>query len=160
MQFSTSFLVAALASAVIASPAQLQDKRNYPSTTLKTTTTTAAWPTTTVKPTTTWKPTTTSPASGYPTTTTTGGAWPTTTSGSGSGGSGGYDPCTAALYSQPQCCSDDVLGVADVDCASPTAVPSSPSNFAAICAASGQTARCCVIPVLGQAVLCDTPVGL
>ncbi|KAI1330751.1 Cerato-ulmin hydrophobin family [Xylariaceae sp. FL0255] len=73
---------------------------------------------------------------------------------------GFYKPCTDALYSQPQCCATDVLGVADLDCATPTSVPTSPSDFAAICAKSGDTARCCVIPVLGQSVLCDTPVGL
>ncbi|KAI1322047.1 fungal hydrophobin [Xylariaceae sp. FL0255] len=85
-------------------------------------------------------------------------ATPTTTSGSKPTGSG-YDPCSG-LYGEAQCCSTDALGVADLDCASPTAVPTSPTSFAAICAESGQTARCCVLPVLGQAVLCDTPVGL
>jgi hypothetical protein len=38
--------------------------------------------------------------------------------GGGSGGGGGaFNPCAGALYSNPQCCSTDVLGVADLDCA-------------------------------------------
>nr|ABS59370.1 hydrophobin [Trichoderma atroviride] len=56
--------------------------------------------------------------------------------------------CAAGLYSTPQCCAVDVLGVADLNCAGPN------------CAAIGQEARCCVLPVLGQDVLCQTPPGL
>ncbi|KAI0432827.1 fungal hydrophobin [Xylaria sp. FL1042] len=70
-----------------------------------------------------------------------------------------YDACSG-LYDSLQCCSTDVLGVADLDCATPTAVPTSPASFAAICAAGGQTARCCVLPVLGQSILCQDPLGL
>ncbi|KAI0161312.1 hydrophobin [Xylariaceae sp. FL1272] len=83
--------------------------------------------------------------------------------GSGGSGSGGsttpYDACSG-LYDTLQCCATDVLGVADLDCATPGAVPTSASNFEAICAAQGQRARCCVLPVLGQDVLCQTPLGL
>ncbi|KAI3327751.1 Cryparin [Xylariaceae sp. AK1471] len=71
-----------------------------------------------------------------------------------------YDACPDGLYSVPQCCATDVLGVADLNCASPSSVPSSPVTFQAGCAASGDRARCCVVPVLGQAVLCETPVGV
>ena len=71
----------------------------------------------------------------------------------------GYDPCSG-LYDSAQCCATDVLGVADLDCASPPAVPNSASDFRAICAKIGQRARCCVLPVLGQGVLCQTPVGV
>ncbi|KAI0392555.1 hydrophobin precursor [Xylariaceae sp. FL0594] len=71
-----------------------------------------------------------------------------------------YDACPVGLYSVPQCCSTDVLGVADLNCAAPSAVPYSPSNFQAICAKGGQTARCCVVPVAGQDLLCVTPEGL
>ncbi|KAI8166347.1 Cerato-ulmin [Colletotrichum sp. SAR 10_71] len=70
-----------------------------------------------------------------------------------------YDPCSG-LYDSAQCCATDVLGVADLDCASPTSVPSSANDFRKICAVGGQRARCCVLPVLGQAVLCQTPVGV
>ncbi|KAI1744450.1 hydrophobin 2 [Xylaria scruposa] len=141
-------------------------------------TTTTTWgggnPTTTTKPgggnpTTTTKPgggnptTTTAPGGGNPTTTTKpGGGNPTTTSpgSTPTGGNGGYDACPDGLYSNPQCCATDVLGVADLDCHSPSSVPSDVTNFRNICAAGGQRARCCVIPVLGQAVLCQTPPGL
>jgi hypothetical protein len=44
-------------------------------------------------------------------------------SGSGSGSGGAYNPCTGALYSNPQCCSTDVLGVADLDCGNGMAPP-------------------------------------
>ncbi|KAI1303494.1 hydrophobin-like protein [Xylaria venustula] len=71
-----------------------------------------------------------------------------------------YDACPDGLYSVPQCCATDVLGVADLNCASPSAVPTSASNFKSICAAGGERARCCVVPVLGQSVLCETPAGL
>ena len=112
--------------------------------------------------------------------------------GGGSGGAGGvvgrYTACSG-LYSSPQCCATDVLGVADLDCAnrrspmhfietasalvcrSPSplpsppyyrapcalhadsqfvapSVPSSASAFSAVCAAGGQRARCCVLPVV------------
>ncbi|KAI0518272.1 hydrophobin precursor [Xylaria bambusicola] len=82
----------------------------------------------------------------------------------GGGGGGGspapYVACPPGLYSNPQCCSVDVEGVADLDCASPTSTPSSAASFQSICAKGGQQAACCVVPVLGQAVLCETPVGL
>ncbi|KAI1755750.1 hydrophobin-like protein [Xylaria castorea] len=71
-----------------------------------------------------------------------------------------YHPCPNGLYSSPQCCATDVLGVADLDCHSPSAVVTSASSFKNVCAAGGQRARCCVIPVLGQSVLCQTPPGL
>ncbi|KXJ87464.1 Cerato-ulmin hydrophobin family [Microdochium bolleyi] len=80
------------------------------------------------------------------------------------GGGGGsnttpYDPCSG-LYDSAQCCATDILGVANLDCAGPGATLTSSANFAAVCAAKGQRARCCVIPILGQAVLCQAPAGL
>ncbi|KAI0188408.1 hydrophobin-like protein [Astrocystis sublimbata] len=71
-----------------------------------------------------------------------------------------YVPCPSGLYSVPQCCATDVLGVADLNCFSPSSVPTSASSFKGICAKGGQRARCCVVPVLGQSVLCETPAGL
>ncbi|KAI1125612.1 hydrophobin-like protein [Nemania abortiva] len=74
---------------------------------------------------------------------------------------GPYTACGGqGLYSVPQCCATDVLGVADLNCHSPSSYPFSVSNFRDICANGGQRARCCVLPVLGQAVLCETPTGL
>ncbi|TGJ87449.1 hypothetical protein E0Z10_g1295 [Xylaria hypoxylon] len=96
--------------------------------------------------------TTTTPGGGSPTSSTTSPGTPYPT--------GGYFACPSGLYSVEQCCATDILGVADLDCHSPSAVPSSAANFQAICAAGGQRARCCVIPILGQAVLCETPAGV
>ncbi|KAI1091189.1 hydrophobin precursor [Rostrohypoxylon terebratum] len=73
---------------------------------------------------------------------------------------GSYFACNPGLYSNPQCCSVDVLGVADLNCASPSRAPSSAPEFQAICASGGQIARCCVLPIAGQDVLCETPVGI
>ncbi|RWA09564.1 hypothetical protein EKO27_g5541 [Xylaria grammica] len=70
-----------------------------------------------------------------------------------------YVPCSG-LYGTSQCCATDVLGVADLDCANPPSVPTSADEFTSICSAIGQRARCCVLPVLGQDVLCQTPVGV
>ncbi|KAI0192688.1 fungal hydrophobin [Xylaria flabelliformis] len=71
-----------------------------------------------------------------------------------------YVACPVGLYSVEQCCATDVLGVADLNCNSPSAVPTSPDSFKSICGAGGQRARCCAVPVLGQDVLCETPAGL
>lgn len=84
--------------------------------------------------------------------------------GGGGGGDGGgdsdYAACTGTLYSELQCCATDVLGVADLDCESPSSIPTSADDFQSICTDVGKSAVCCVLPVLGQSVLCETPVGL
>ncbi|PTB39397.1 uncharacterized protein TrAFT101_007816 [Trichoderma asperellum] len=68
--------------------------------------------------------------------------------------------CNPGLYSNAQCCAVDVLGVADLNCATPPGVVNNAAEFQAACAKIGQEARCCVLPVLGQDVLCETPLGL
>ncbi|KAK1241317.1 hypothetical protein MKX08_001291 [Trichoderma sp. CBMAI-0020] len=68
--------------------------------------------------------------------------------------------CPAGLFSNPQCCAVDVLGVADLNCAGPVGTVNSAAEFRANCAGIGQTARCCAIPVAGQDLLCETPLGL
>ncbi|KXJ91704.1 fungal hydrophobin-domain-containing protein [Microdochium bolleyi] len=70
-----------------------------------------------------------------------------------------YVPCSG-LYISPLCCATDVLGVADLDCASPSRVVTDPADFQAACATGGQRARCCFLPLLGQGVLCQTPAGV
>ncbi|KAI1334945.1 Cerato-ulmin hydrophobin family [Xylariaceae sp. FL0016] len=70
-----------------------------------------------------------------------------------------YTACSG-LYGTSQCCATDVLGVADLDCANPPTVPTSADNFSSICSAIGQRARCCVLPILEQGVLCETPTGV
>ncbi|EHK18144.1 hydrophobin [Trichoderma virens Gv29-8] len=68
--------------------------------------------------------------------------------------------CPGGLESNPQCCSTDVLGIADLDCANPSSPVTDVQSFRAVCAAGGQRARCCAIPVAGQALLCESPVGI
>ena len=70
-----------------------------------------------------------------------------------------YTPCNG-LYGSAQCCATDVLGVADLDCGNPPSAPSDASDFSAVCSAIGQRARCCVLPILEQGILCNTPTGV
>ncbi|KAL7793040.1 hydrophobin [Trichoderma ceciliae] len=68
--------------------------------------------------------------------------------------------CSAGLFANAQCCSVDVLGIADLNCAGPVGPPKNAQAFQAACAKIGQQARCCAIPILGQDILCETPNGL
>ncbi|KAG5761732.1 hypothetical protein H9Q72_010151 [Fusarium xylarioides] len=104
-------------------------------------------------------PTTSSPASSAATSAP-GSSTESAPSSSTSAAAANFDPCPDSLYGNPECCSLDVLGVADVECDSPTESPTDAADFQAICAASGKRARCCVLPVLGQALVCMTPVGV
>ncbi|KAK3331571.1 Cerato-ulmin hydrophobin family [Cercophora scortea] len=70
-----------------------------------------------------------------------------------------YIPCSG-LYATAQCCATDVLGVADLDCGNPSAAPASADDFSKVCSAIGQRARCCVLPLLDQGILCETPAGV
>ncbi|KAK0639970.1 Cerato-ulmin hydrophobin family [Cercophora newfieldiana] len=70
-----------------------------------------------------------------------------------------YVPCSG-LYGTAQCCATDVLGVADLDCGNPPATVTSADNFSSTCSAIGQRARCCVLPILDQGILCNTPAGV
>ncbi|KAK5064897.1 beta ketoadipyl CoA thiolase, th1 [Exophiala bonariae] len=63
----------------------------------------------------------------------------------------------SGLGSTPLCCATDVLGVADLDCAAPPETPTSADNFGEICAAIGQRARCCLLPILEQGLICSAP---
>ncbi|EGR51140.1 uncharacterized protein TRIREDRAFT_104293 [Trichoderma reesei QM6a] len=69
-------------------------------------------------------------------------------------------PVCSGLTSTPQCCATDVLGVADLDCQTPSSPVPDAQTFEAVCAAGGQRARCCAIPVAGQDLLCQTPAGI
>ncbi|KAK7425934.1 hypothetical protein QQZ08_007516 [Neonectria magnoliae] len=70
-----------------------------------------------------------------------------------------YVPCSG-LYGTSQCCATDILGVADLDCGNPLETPTSGANFSAICAEIGQRARCCVLPILEQGILCQAASGV
>ncbi|KAH8930004.1 hydrophobin [Atractiella rhizophila] len=66
-------------------------------------------------------------------------------------------PHYECAHGVPQCCAVDVLGVADLDCHSPHDSPTSKANFQQTCSKVGQQAKCCTLPVAGQAVLCHDP---
>ncbi|PHH93082.1 hypothetical protein CDD83_1367 [Cordyceps sp. RAO-2017] len=83
-----------------------------------------------------------------------------TNGGGGGGGGAPYVACPAGLYSSAQCCGVDVLGVADLDCHAPGEFPYSAEHFKWTCSQAGHRARCCVVPVLGQGVLCQSPPGI
>ncbi|GKT54509.1 fungal hydrophobin [Colletotrichum tofieldiae] len=70
-----------------------------------------------------------------------------------------YVPCSG-LYGTSQCCATDVLGIADLDCGNPPQAPTSADEFSSVCSAIGQRARCCVLPILDQGILCNTPTGV
>ncbi|CAI6095857.1 unnamed protein product [Clonostachys chloroleuca] len=71
-----------------------------------------------------------------------------------------YESCPDSLYRSVNCCSVDVIGVADIECDTPTKIPTDAHSFSNICASVGKRARCCVLPLLGQALVCMTPVGV
>ncbi|CRK35134.1 hypothetical protein BN1723_014958 [Verticillium longisporum] len=65
----------------------------------------------------------------------------------------------SGLYGNPQCCATDVLGVASLDCQNPKSANNA-NDFKHSCASTGKSAFCCTLPVAGQAVLCNKPVGV
>ncbi|KFY44488.1 hypothetical protein V494_01458 [Pseudogymnoascus sp. VKM F-4513 (FW-928)] len=66
--------------------------------------------------------------------------------------------CPIGLYSIPLCCATDVGGLACLDATTPRGHPDTVREFRDACADVGQQARCCVVPVLGQALLCTPPI--
>lgn len=56
-----------------------------------------------------------------------------------------------------QCCELDVLDLAAITCENPTGAPQTIDEFDAVCATLGVTAQCCVLPILGQGLLCASP---
>ncbi|KAF9770230.1 hypothetical protein IL306_012252 [Fusarium sp. DS 682] len=58
--------------------------------------------------------------------------------------SANYEACpSGGLFGNPQCCGVNLVGVISIDCRSPTETPKDAKDFEAICAKSGQRARCC-----------------
>ncbi|USP75183.1 hypothetical protein yc1106_02457 [Curvularia clavata] len=55
----------------------------------------------------------------------------------------------------PVCCATDVLNLANLDCAPPPTTPLDINTFISTCAAEGQQAKCCLLPILGQALICS-----
>ncbi|KAJ4330658.1 hypothetical protein N0V87_009805 [Didymella glomerata] len=54
----------------------------------------------------------------------------------------------------PLCCATDVLNLAVLDCQTPPTTPTGINNFIDICSAKGQQAKCCLLPILEQALIC------
>ncbi|KAH6607227.1 HFB1 protein [Trichoderma cornu-damae] len=70
--------------------------------------------------------------------------------------------CPDGLFSNPQCCSAQVLGIVGLDCSVLTTAGETPrdgADFRNICAKTGKQALCCVAPVAGQALLCQLAIG-
>ncbi|ENH62321.1 Trihydrophobin [Fusarium oxysporum f. sp. cubense race 1] len=74
----------------------------------------------------------------------------------------GYEACpSGGLFGNPQCCSLNLVGVLSGDCRAPTKTPNSAKEFQAICAESGQKARCCGLSeILELGAFCQKPVGV
>ncbi|KAM3526806.1 hypothetical protein MY4038_006673 [Beauveria bassiana] len=68
--------------------------------------------------------------------------------------------CPNGLYSNPVCADVDVLGILCLNVATPSETPRDGKHFQEICAKIGKQARCAVLPVAVQAVLCNKPVGV
>ncbi|PON29046.1 hypothetical protein TGAM01_v202154 [Trichoderma gamsii] len=79
--------------------------------------------------------------------------------GNGNGNGGDEYECPKSLFSNLQCCSTDVLGLADLDCKTPSNTPANGDDFQAICARDGRQPKCCVLPILGQSLLCQDAPG-
>ncbi|RFU31419.1 hypothetical protein B7463_g4912, partial [Scytalidium lignicola] len=71
-----------------------------------------------------------------------------------------YVPCFSGLYSTALCCAADVINALGVDCVTPPTLPTSPDQFTSTCTGVGKSASCCAIPLLGQAIACQTPSGV
>ncbi|EHK22497.1 hydrophobin [Trichoderma virens Gv29-8] len=63
------------------------------------------------------------------------------------------------LHNVPLCCATNVLGVATLDCGTPTVPVLTPAQFQSHCAGKGKQPVCCSIPAAGLGLLCEKPVG-
>ncbi|OAA76802.1 Hydrophobin 2 [Akanthomyces lecanii RCEF 1005] len=68
--------------------------------------------------------------------------------------------CPNGLFSNLVCSATDVLGLLCLDASVPSEAPRDARHFQEICAKVGKAARCAVLPVADQAVLCQRPVGV
>ncbi|KAF2216721.1 hypothetical protein CERZMDRAFT_104443 [Cercospora zeae-maydis SCOH1-5] len=73
--------------------------------------------------------------------------------GGNGGGNGAAQVCPSGYF--PQCCQTNVLGVAGLTCSNVPNMPSSNQDFTQQCAQRGSAANCCLIPLLGQGLVCD-----
>ncbi|PTB70398.1 hypothetical protein BBK36DRAFT_16079 [Trichoderma citrinoviride] len=73
--------------------------------------------------------------------------------------SGSGSVCNPGLFSNPQCCATQVLGLIGLDCKVPSQSVYDGTDFRNVCAKTGSQPLCCVAPLAGQALLCQPPVG-
>ncbi|GFP53041.1 hypothetical protein ACSS6W_000479 [Trichoderma asperelloides] len=71
----------------------------------------------------------------------------------------GGNICPVGLFSNPQCCDTQVLGIIGLGCEVPPQTPRDGADFKNICAKTGDQALCCVLPIAGQDLLCQAAVG-
>ncbi|POR35504.1 Hydrophobin-like protein [Tolypocladium paradoxum] len=87
-------------------------------------------------------------------------AVPTEHGGGGGGGGGDRDfKCPVGLFNSPQCCATILLGAVGLDCNVPRKGFHDATGLKNVCAGEGKQAACCVLPVAGQAVLCQPASG-
>ncbi len=68
-----------------------------------------------------------------------------------------YHPCDSSFYDVPQCCKNDLLDVAELNCSPPNNAPGNDEDFRDICASQGGQAKCCNNPAAGLPLLCNSP---
>ncbi|TFB03628.1 Hydrophobin-1 [Trichoderma ghanense] len=73
--------------------------------------------------------------------------------------SGGSGACPTGLFSNPQCCATQLLGIIGLDCKVPSQQVYDATDLRNVCSKTGAQPLCCVAPIAGQALLCQPPVG-
>ncbi|PON30897.1 hydrophobin [Trichoderma gamsii] len=66
--------------------------------------------------------------------------------------------CPTGIFSNPLCCSIDVLGVVGLDCSFPNNGILDGPSFQAACDSEGKQPLCCVAPAAEEGILCQKPV--
>ncbi|KAI5367400.1 Putative cerato-ulmin hydrophobin family, Hydrophobin superfamily [Septoria linicola] len=75
--------------------------------------------------------------------------------GGNGGGSGGRPAQVCPSGWVPQCCQTNVLGVVGLQCGNVPRTITGVSQFQKTCAKTGHSANCCIIPALGQGIICN-----
>jgi Fungal hydrophobin. len=65
---------------------------------------------------------------------------------------GDFNPCPGSLYSVASCCDLNVDSILGLTCDEAHEAAGSAGEFAEICAAHGQGAQCCALPVVSYFV--------
>ncbi|KAL7916217.1 hydrophobin [Trichoderma velutinum] len=72
----------------------------------------------------------------------------------------GNEGCPGGLtHTIPLCCATNVLGVATLDCSTPTVPLPNVGTFQSHCASKGKQPVCCTLPAAGLGLLCEKPTG-